>query len=94
MLKMESLLVFAAIAEAGSISAAARRLQISKSAASERLAELENSIGARHTSAGAKLTMSKSAIPPHSNSPNRRCDSGGAGGVSGGASAMRAVTGW
>jgi molybdate transport repressor ModE-like protein len=46
MLKMESLLVFAAIAEAGSISAAARRLQISKSAASERLAELENSIGA------------------------------------------------
>ncbi|MBN9555609.1 MAG: LysR family transcriptional regulator [Alphaproteobacteria bacterium] len=45
MLKMESLLVFAAIAEAGSISAAARRLQISKSAASERLAELENNIG-------------------------------------------------
>jgi DNA-binding transcriptional LysR family regulator len=46
MLKMESLLVFVTVAEMGSISAAARRLQISKSSASERLAELEDSIGA------------------------------------------------
>jgi DNA-binding transcriptional LysR family regulator len=46
MLKLDSLLAFAAIAEAGSISEAARRLQISKSVASERLAELERSIGA------------------------------------------------
>ena len=45
MLKMEALLVFATAAQAGSISEAARRLQISKSAASERLAELENSLG-------------------------------------------------
>jgi DNA-binding transcriptional LysR family regulator len=46
MLKLDSLLAFATIAEAGSISEAARRLQISKSVASERLAELERSIGA------------------------------------------------
>jgi DNA-binding transcriptional LysR family regulator len=45
-LKLESLLAFATIAEAGSISEAARRLQISKSVASERLADLENSVGA------------------------------------------------
>jgi len=46
MLKLESLLTFVAIVDAGSISEAARRLQISKSVASERLAELENGIGA------------------------------------------------
>jgi DNA-binding transcriptional LysR family regulator len=45
-LKLESLLTFVATAEAGSISEAARRLQISKSVASERLAELERNIGA------------------------------------------------
>jgi DNA-binding transcriptional LysR family regulator len=45
-LKLESLLTFVATAEAGSISEGARRLQISKSVASERLAELERSIGA------------------------------------------------
>jgi len=45
-LKLESLLTFVATAEASSISEAARRLQISKSVASERLAELERSIGA------------------------------------------------
>jgi len=46
MLKLESLLAFVATAEAGSISEAARRLQISKSVASERLAELERNVGA------------------------------------------------
>src|SRR5580698_2053322 len=46
MFKLESLLTFVATAEAGSISEGARRLQISKSVASERLAELERSIGA------------------------------------------------
>jgi DNA-binding transcriptional LysR family regulator len=46
MLKLESILAFAAVAEAGSISEAARRLQISKSVASERLSELERSLGA------------------------------------------------
>src|SRR5579863_3531213 len=46
MLKLDSLLSFVTTAEAGSISEAARRLQISKSVASERLAELERSVGA------------------------------------------------
>ena len=46
MLKLESLLTFVTTAEASSISEAARRLQISKSVASERLAELERSVGA------------------------------------------------
>jgi DNA-binding transcriptional LysR family regulator len=45
-LKLESLLTFVATAEASSISEAARRLQISKSVASERLAELERNVGA------------------------------------------------
>ena len=46
MLKLDSLVAFVAIAEAGSISEAARRLQISKSVASERLADLEGNVGA------------------------------------------------
>ncbi len=46
MLKLDSLLAFVTTAEAGSISEAARRLQISKSVASERLAELERAVGA------------------------------------------------
>ncbi len=46
MLKLETALAFVAIAEAGSITGGARRLQISKSVASERLAELERSLGA------------------------------------------------
>jgi DNA-binding transcriptional LysR family regulator len=45
MLKLETALAFVAIAEAGSITEGARRLQISKSVASERLAELERSLG-------------------------------------------------
>jgi DNA-binding transcriptional LysR family regulator len=45
-LKLDSLLAFVATAEAGSISEAARRLQISKSVASERLVELERNVGA------------------------------------------------
>ncbi len=46
MLKLDSLLAFVTTAEVGSISEAARRLQISKSVASERLAELERNVGA------------------------------------------------
>lgn len=46
MLKLDSLNAFIAIADARSISEAARRLNISKSVASERLAELERSVGA------------------------------------------------
>lgn len=45
MLKLDSLLAFVTTAEAGSISEAARRLQVSKSVVSERLAELERNVG-------------------------------------------------
>ena len=47
MMKLDSLATFVAIAEAGSISAAARRLGIAKSVASERLSELERELGAK-----------------------------------------------
>ena len=52
MLKLDGIASFVAIAEAGSISAAARRLQLSKSVVSERLAELERAPG-------------RDAVPPH-----------------------------
>src|SRR5271169_1209819 len=45
MLKLESMAAFVSIAEAGSITGAARRLALSKSVVSERLAELERSLG-------------------------------------------------
>jgi len=47
MLKLEAVQAFSAIAETGSITGAARRLSISKSVVSERLAELERSLGAK-----------------------------------------------
>lgn len=46
MVKLDGILNFVTIAEAGSISAAAVRLHLSKSVVSERLAELERSLGA------------------------------------------------
>ncbi len=46
-MKLDSVAAFVATAEAGSISAAARRLGLAKSVASERLAELERSLGTR-----------------------------------------------
>ncbi len=46
MLKLDGISTFTAIVEAGSISEAARRLRLSKSIVSERLAELERSLGA------------------------------------------------
>lgn len=63
MLKLESLLAFVTIVEAGSISEAARRLQISKSVASERLVELERSVGSTllHRST-RKLTLTEHGI--------------------------------
>src|SRR5271167_2364205 len=45
-MKLDGIAAFVAIAETGSISAAARRLRLSKSVVSERLAELERSLGA------------------------------------------------
>jgi len=46
MLKLDALLAFVTTVEAGSISEAGRRLQISKSIASDRVAELESNVGA------------------------------------------------
>lgn len=47
MMKIDGLAAFVAVAGAGSISAAARRLGIAKSVVSERLAELERGVGAQ-----------------------------------------------
>jgi DNA-binding transcriptional LysR family regulator len=46
-MKLDGIAAFVAVAEAGSITAAARRLRLSKSVVSERLAELERSLDAR-----------------------------------------------
>jgi len=46
MIKLDGIASFVAISESGSMSAAARRLNVSKSVISERLAELERSLGA------------------------------------------------
>ena len=47
MMKLDGVAVLVAVADGGSISAAARRLGLSKSVVSDRLAELERSLGAR-----------------------------------------------
>ncbi|WP_068094843.1 LysR family transcriptional regulator [Novosphingobium rosa] len=47
MIRIEGIEAFVATAEQGSISAAARQLRLSKSVVSERLAELERSLGAK-----------------------------------------------
>ncbi len=46
-MKLDGIQAFVAVVEAGSISAAARRLRLSVSVVSDRLAELERSLGAR-----------------------------------------------
>jgi DNA-binding transcriptional LysR family regulator len=46
MMKIEGIAAFVAVVEAGSVSEAARRLRLSKSVVSERLAELEKTLGA------------------------------------------------
>jgi len=59
MLKLESLAAFSAIAQAGSITGAARRLAVSKSVISERLTELERVVGStliRRTTRSLSLT--------------------------------------
>ncbi|WP_337268628.1 LysR family transcriptional regulator [Oryzifoliimicrobium ureilyticus] len=47
MVRIEGIVAFVTTAEAGSLSEAARRLRISKSVVSERLAELERTLGAK-----------------------------------------------
>jgi len=47
MMKLDGIAAFVATAEAGSISAASRRLDLAKSVVSERLAELERTLGTR-----------------------------------------------
>jgi DNA-binding transcriptional LysR family regulator len=46
MIKIEGITAFVAVAEAGSVSEAARRLRLSKSVVSERLADVEKALGA------------------------------------------------
>src|SRR5215468_9533927 len=46
MMKLDGIAAFVAVAEAGSISEAARRLRLSKSVVSDRLTELERGLGA------------------------------------------------
>lgn len=60
MLKLDGIATFVAIAEAGSLSEAARRLRLSKSVVSDRLAELERGLGTSllHRSA-RKLTLTE-----------------------------------
>ena len=59
MLKLDGIVTFVAVAEAGSISEAARRLRLSKSVVSERLADLERGLGTmlmHRTTRGLSLT--------------------------------------
>src|SRR5690349_7095765 len=60
MRKLDGIRAFVAVAEAGSISEAARRLRLSKSVVSDRLAELERGLGATlvHRST-RKLTLTE-----------------------------------
>jgi DNA-binding transcriptional LysR family regulator len=65
MLKLDGIAAFVAIAEEGSISAAARRLRLPKSVISERLAGLEKSLGAvlvRRTTRKLALTEDGAAF--------------------------------
>ena len=70
MLKLESIAAFTAIAASGSFSAAARELALSNSVISERLAELERTLGAKLVSAHdatrtrSPATGSRSMSPP------------------------------
>ncbi|WP_455854254.1 LysR family transcriptional regulator [Ensifer canadensis] len=63
MLKIEGIAAFVAVAEAGSISEAARRLRLSKSVISERVADLERSLNATllHRTT-RKLTLTEDGI--------------------------------
>ncbi|MBN8909343.1 MAG: LysR family transcriptional regulator, partial [Rhodospirillales bacterium] len=58
MVKTESLQTFVAIVATGSLSGAARRLRLSKSVVSQRLAEMEQTLGVRLV-AGRNFTASE-----------------------------------
>lgn len=65
MMKLEGVSAFVAVAEAGSISEASRRLNLSKSVVSERLSELERVLGTallRRTTRSLSLTEDGSAF--------------------------------
>lgn len=65
MMKLDGLSAFVTVAEAGSISEAARRLRLSKSVISERLVELERSLGTvlvRRTTRRLNLTEDGAAL--------------------------------
>lgn len=67
MMKLEGVEAFVHTAEAGSISAASRRLSLAKSVVSERLAELERFLGARliqRTTRKLSLTMNGQTFLP------------------------------
>lgn len=63
MIKLDGIATFVAIAEAGSISEAARRLRLSKSVVSDRLTDLERTLGANlvHRST-RKLTLTEDGV--------------------------------
>ena len=68
MLKLDGIAAFVQVAEAGSISEAARRLRLAKSVVSERLVELERSLGAvllHRTTRRLSLTEDGSAFLAH-----------------------------
>src|SRR5215469_8025036 len=67
-MKLDGIEAFVAIAEAGSISEAARRLHLAKSVVSERLAELERGLGAKllqRTTRKLSLTEDGAAFREH-----------------------------
>src|SRR5258708_21785320 len=66
MLKLDGMAAFVAVVEAGSISEAARRLRLSKSVVSERLAELERHLCAKllHRTS-RKLSMTEDGFAFH-----------------------------
>jgi DNA-binding transcriptional LysR family regulator len=81
MLKLESVAAFVAIAASASFTAAARRLAVSKSVVSERLAELERVLGAKlvqRTTRRVALTEDGSAFYEHAKRILREVELAGA----------------
>jgi DNA-binding transcriptional LysR family regulator len=68
-MKLEGIATFVTVAESGSLSEAARRLRVSRSVASERLVELERSLGAsllqRSTRKVSLTEAARSSRAPH-----------------------------